>query len=123
VVANHALRKEGNLMIDLLFPQYQGVYVSWSQAMASLVRNQWKLLDAQYAAGIELLDAVTGGAPATRPTLQTLEQYALERTRKGLPPPRQVYEAQNRSRIDWSRFPACARPIDPEVFEGTAHEG
>jgi len=110
-------------MIESMFPQCQGVYEHWSQAVASVVRNQWELLDAQYAAGIELLDAVAGEAAATEATLQTLEQYALARTRQGLPPPRQVYEAQNRSRIDWSLFPEWARPIDPEVFEGTAHEG
>ena len=32
-----------------------------------------------------------------------------------------VYDAQNRGRIDWSRFPEWAWPTDPEVFTG--HEG
>jgi hypothetical protein len=114
-------------MIDLMFPQYQGVREWWSRAFAGLVWNQWKLLDAQYAAGIEALDAVTGH-PAGRPGderagVETLEQYAAERVRKGLPPPRAVYEAQNRARIDWSQFPEWARPVDPEAFEGSSHEG
>jgi len=110
-------------MIDLFFSPCQGVYECWSQTVTSLVGHHWKVLDAQYAAGIELLDTVAGRPAATGPTLQTLEHDALERTRQGLPPPREVYEAQNRSRIDWSQFPEWARPIDPEVFEGTAHEG
>jgi hypothetical protein len=110
-------------MIDLMFPHCQDVYEHWSHAVAGLVWNQWKVLDAQYAAGIELLDAVAGGLAATGATLQTLKENALERTRKGLPPPREVYESQNRGRIDWSQFPEWARPIDPEVFEGSAHEG
>jgi len=110
-------------MIDSLFPQWEGVYERWSQAVAGLVRNQSAVFDAQYAAGIALLDAATGRAAATQPTLQTLEECALERTRQGLPPPRQVYDAPYRTRIDWSRFPEWARPIDPEVFEGTGHEG
>jgi hypothetical protein len=110
-------------MIDLMFPPCQGVCDYWSQAVTRLVRNQWQVLDAQYAAGIELLGAVAGGPAAPGPAQQTLEQHALERVRQGLPPPREAYEAQNRSRIDWARFPAWAWPTDPDAFEGTAHEG
>jgi len=120
-------------MIDVMFPQWPSVYDCWSRAVKGLVQNQWEVLDAHLAAGIELLDAVsrspvsTGpnatGPNATGSRLQSLEQVALERTQKGLSPPREVYDVQNRSRIDWSRFPEWARPIDPDVFEGTAHEG
>jgi hypothetical protein len=95
----------------------------FSRVVTSVMRTQWELLDARYAASIELLDAVAGRPAAPAPAPQDLEQGALERARKGLPPPRHVYEAHNRNQIDWSRFPAWARPIDPEVFEGTAHEG
>src|SRR5262245_54402693 len=104
-----------------IFSQYSAVCECWSQVITSVMRNQWQLLDSPYAAGIELLDAAVGAPTGTRPALQTLEQKALERAHKGLPPPREVYQAQNRSRIDWSQFPEWARPIDPEVFEGTAH--
>ena len=106
----------------LTFPQFGGVSEWWSRAITNLMWHQWKLLDAQYGAGIDLLGAVAG-SPAAPSALETLEQYSLERTRKGLAPPREVYNAQNRGRIDWSRFPEWARPIDPEVFEGSAHEG
>jgi len=106
-----------------MFPQGPSVYDYWSQTLTGLVRNQWEVIDAHYAAGIELLDAVSGNPVATGPKLQTLEQDALKRTQKGLAPPREVYEAQNRNRIDWSQFPEWARPTDPDAFEGTAHEG
>jgi len=115
-------------MINVMFPQWPSIYDCWSRAVRGAVRNQWEVLDAHFAAGIEILDAVSGSPVATRPNvtgprLQTLEQEALERTQKGLSPPREVYDVQNRSRIDWSRFPEWARPIDPDAFEGTAHEG
>ena len=109
-------------MSDAMLPHYRSVCESWSRAVTSMMWNQWKLLDAQYGAGIDLLGAVAG-SPAAPSALETLEQYALERTRRGLAPPREVYNAQNRGRIDWSRFPEWARPSDPEVFEGCAHEG
>jgi hypothetical protein len=48
---------------------------------------------------------------------------ATERVQAGLPPPRAIYDTQNRGRIDWSSFPEWARPSDPELFEGTQHEG
>jgi hypothetical protein len=110
-------------MIDLLSPRYRDVCAYWSRAVTRLLWNQWKLLDAQYAAGIELLDTVAGAPAAAAPAKQTLERYALERVQKGLAPPREVYAVPNRGRIDWSRFPDWARPIDPEVFEGCGHEG
>jgi hypothetical protein len=110
-------------MIESMFPQGQGLCEYWSKAVTSVMQNLWEVVDKQYAAGIELLDTVAGRPAATESKLEILERDALERTRKGLPPPRQVYEAQNRSRIDWSQFPEWARPIDPEAFDGTAHEG
>jgi hypothetical protein len=110
-------------MIGQMFPQFPAVCNWWARAVAGLAWNQWRVIDAQYAAGIDLLDAAAGHPAGTATQLQTLEQEALERVSKGLPPPREVYEAQNRGHIDWSRFPDWARPIDPEVFEGSSHEG
>ncbi len=108
-------------MSVLTFPQFGGVSEWWSRAITSWMWQQWKLLDVQYGAGINLLEAVAGQPRLS--DLETLQQCALERTRKGLPPPREIYNVQNRNRIDWSRFPDWARPTDPEAFEGTAHEG
>jgi hypothetical protein len=109
-------------MNDLVSPQLGGVSEWYSRAVTSLMWHQRKILDAQYGAGIELLGTMTG-APAAASALKSLEQRALERVRKGLPPPREVYDAQYRGRVDWSLFPDWARPTDPEVFEGSAHEG
>jgi hypothetical protein len=107
-------------MVNEDFPDYRSTCRVWSHAFTSLLWNHWKLLDAQYRAGIGLLDAVRGAGPAGPPSL---EEMAIERVSKGLPPPREVYEVQNRGRIDWSRFPEWAKPSDPETFEGVGHEG
>jgi hypothetical protein len=110
-------------MFDLMFSPWRGAADYWVRAVESWAWTQWRLCDAQYAAGIDLLDAVAG-PPAVRTTsVQDLERRALERVRRGLPPPREVYEVHNRGRIDWSRFPEWARPTDPEAFEGCGHEG
>jgi hypothetical protein len=121
-------------MIGHVFTDCLGVYRSWTRTVTSLVwQNQWKLLDVQYQAGIRLLDALVGGpaAPETQPprlsedptTSPNLEQRAVERLRQGLAPPREIYEVQHRSHVDWSMLPDWARPMDPELFEGCAHEG
>jgi hypothetical protein len=93
----------------------------------------WRLLASQWEAGLGVLDsllAALGGERTGRPVApeapagaEALEQAALERVRRGLPPPREVYAVPNRDRINWARFPDWARPSDPELFEGSAHEG
>jgi len=52
-----------------------------------------------------------------------LVKLAVERIGKGLAPPREIYQTPYRNQIDWSRFPDWARPTDPEMFEGSSHEG
>jgi hypothetical protein len=52
-----------------------------------------------------------------------LEEHARQRTRQGLAPHREIYDVRNRDRVDWSTLPEWARPSDPELFEGCAHEG
>jgi hypothetical protein len=64
---------------------------------------------------------VPNRSAATGP--EDLQGTARERLQKGLAPPRQIYEVQNRSKIDWATVPDWARPVDPEVFEGCTHEG
>jgi len=56
-------------------------------------------------------------------TMKDLNELAAARVRRGLAPPREIYEVQNRNDIDWSVLPEWARPADPELFEGCAHEG
>lgn len=48
---------------------------------------------------------------------------AIERMRNGYAPPREIYQIQYRSKIDWKQFPSWARPVDPEVYDGCCHEG
>ncbi len=52
-----------------------------------------------------------------------LVHAAQERMRSGFSPPAEIYLVQNRAKIDWSRFPDWARPVDPELFGDSCHEG
>ena len=52
-----------------------------------------------------------------------LVRRARERMKLGLAPPREIYLAPHRDRIDWGEFPDWARPSDPEAFGGNPHEG
>jgi hypothetical protein len=45
------------------------------------------------------------------------------RTRRGLAPPREIYDVRDRDRVAQSTLPEGARPSDPDLFEGCAHEG
>jgi hypothetical protein len=106
----------------------------WSRTLTGAIRCQWNLLDS----GLKAVQAVleppaviptAEGVPPRRATkaagtgVEELIRLALERTRQGLSPPKQIYEAPYRDRIDWSKFPDWARPSDPELFEGSCHEG
>jgi len=56
-------------------------------------------------------------------SVRPLIRLAEQRMRNGLAPPPEIYRIENRRRIDWLRFPAWARPVDPELFDGCCHEG
>jgi hypothetical protein len=62
-------------------------------------------------------------AEESKHDFQKLEALALDRVQKGLAPPNEIYRQPCPNRIDWGKYPAWARPIDPEVFEGAGHEG
>ncbi len=53
----------------------------------------------------------------------SLMRRVHERVSRGLAPPREIYQVQNRGKVDWSKVPEWARPIDPDMFEGCGHEG
>jgi hypothetical protein len=109
----------------------QTVYKHWLSAATTLLACQWQLYEAQFKAGIKILEATLGAppakaepvGPASEGDLQKLERLAAERISQGLAPPREVYLAPYRDRIDWDQFPPWARPSDPELFEGSGHEG
>ncbi|MCA9103226.1 MAG: hypothetical protein KDA63_18855 [Planctomycetales bacterium] len=52
-----------------------------------------------------------------------LIEAAEERIRQGLAPPPEIYQVKYRRRVDWTRFPLWAQPLDPEIFDGCGHEG
>ena len=116
-------------MIDEVIANIRCVNRSWSQVTTGLLRGQWALVDAGFRTADTLLaaaaepPAAVGVAAGPAAGLDALVGYSLERVRKGLPPPRELYDVKHRERIDWLRFPAWARPSDPEAFVGCGHEG
>ncbi len=114
-----------------------GEGASWSQTVTRFLTWQLNLLETQYRVGFDVVEASLGiftGAkeaavrrsdpvPQPRDDLQKLEAQALEQINRGIAPPKEIYSVPYRNRIDWAKFPAWARPIDPEVFEGSGHEG
>ena len=55
--------------------------------------------------------------------ISALVVEAQARMRDGFPPPREIYQIQNRGKIDWTVFPDWARPVSPELYDGCSHEG
>jgi hypothetical protein len=98
---------------------------------------QMNLLETQCQVGFDVVEASLGFFSGTKGTaeersnpdrppevdFQKLEALAIENVQKGFAPPKEIYSVPYRNRMDWSRFPPWARPIDPEVFEGSGHEG
>ncbi len=113
-----------------MFADYWELYHGWSRALTRVAFSPWNLLASQCEAGAGMLDTLlvalrgeqAGPAPAPG-GVDALEREALERVRQGLSPPREIYQVPNRDRINWARFPDWARPSDPELFEGSGHEG
>ena len=116
-------------MIDEVIANFQCVNRYWSRVTTGLLRGQWALVDAGFRTADRLLEAgaeppfPTGAAGPAAEGVDTLVRRALERVGKGLPPPRELYDVKYRDQIDWLRFPAWARPSDPEAFTGCGHEG
>jgi hypothetical protein len=109
-------------------------FPDWSRAVTGMLECQWELLQAPCRLGLTFMETVLCGSagspdrPAPRASaveedVQGLQRQALERLRKGLAPPSQIYDVRYRNRIDWLAFPAWARPNDPDLYEGCGHEG
>jgi hypothetical protein len=111
----------------------QTAYQCWAHTVAGVLTWPLQLLETQCRLGLEIAEAAVRipGGPQTGPDagprvadeLRRLEGLAVERAQKGLAPPREIYRAPYRDRVDWSRLPEWARPIDPEVFQDCGHEG
>ena len=112
-------------------PRTTTVYEPWMEAVKSLVTFQWKLVEVQCQAGVSIMESAFRGVtncssqekPAPPVAFAQLEQIAAARINQGFAPPREIYQFPHRNRIDWASFPDWARPSDPEMFEGSAHEG
>jgi len=110
-------------MTGSMFTQMEALRQSWSRTITSVVWGNWLMLDTGFRAAQTVLAGrapVAGGATGGSEGLMSL---ALERTKKGLAPPREVYLTPLRNQIDWKAFPEWARPSDPDLFEGCGHEG
>jgi hypothetical protein len=104
-----------------------------SRAVTDVMWNQWRWLVGQCQFGFTMWGAVMKSCAARESVPGrkdevaggpvNLEQQTLERLRRGAAPPREIYDVQNRGRIDWSTVPDWARPSDPDLFEGCSHEG
>jgi len=120
-----------------MLTNYQRNYQFLSKAVTNMSGNQWHLLATQSQLGINLWKAMLGVFPTvgssvepqgevaaseSASTAASLESRATERLKSGFAPPREIYDVQNRGRIDWTSLPDWARPVDPDLFEG-GHEG
>jgi hypothetical protein len=125
-------------MTETMFTHVRSLHSCWAEAVTEVLRTPWLVLDVSYRmsntlwkATLPLLTgseprhgaAVEASVPVTPAATAQLVERATERLAKGLAPPREIYEAQNRGRVDWLRVPEWARPADPELFEGCVHEG
>jgi hypothetical protein len=120
-------------MIEDVLANIHSVNRSLSRVTTGLLRGQWAWVDAGFRTADRLLGAaaepLAAAAVVTRPgaegpgELGALVGRALERVRKGLPPPRELYDVKFREQVDWFRFPEWARPSDPEAYAGCGHEG
>lgn len=120
-------------MSQLLQQPTEKLFLNWSHWVHDLLGYQWKLWRVQCQIGIGIMESVLTSTPgesvvreesdADVAKLHELERLAGERARRGLPPPREIYDTPYRERINWAAFPAWARPTDPELFEECSHEG
>jgi hypothetical protein len=84
------------------------------------------VVDTGLRAARAVFAAAAPSPPAPKPAktgTEDLIAVAVARMKKGLAPPREIYQTPYRDRINWSEFPEWARPCDPELFEGSGHEG
>jgi hypothetical protein len=119
-------------MAETMLPNLRMFRQYWSHTVKSMMLSQlWMLKTGLQAAQTALTplatvpqgtDTPAASVPVASQT-QDIIRRATERMRKGLAPPREVYQAPYRNLVDWSRFPDWARPSDPEMFEGSGHEG
>jgi hypothetical protein len=112
-------------MTNELCGDWLDVYRCWSQTLANVVSGQLGLLTAPPRVAGQVLDGMLHVLATRRSAAQPgeLERQVVERVRQGRAPPPEIYDVHNRDRVDWTRLPDWARPVDPELFGGNPHEG
>jgi hypothetical protein len=113
-------------MIEQIVPDMKAFRQSWTSTVTSLMWGQWIVLDTGFRTAQAIFQAASappGAVSAKHSKKDELVSRAVERMKKGLAPPREIYQAPYRNQIDWSQFPDWARPSDPEMYEGCGHEG
>ena len=115
--------------------RYQRRY--WGQTLSALFRCYGVVLDAQLAIAQQTLqataDAVGAGTAVAASGEEThskagdsvaaIAEAVERRVGAGLSPPPEAHLVPYRNKIDWSRYPDWARPADPDMFDGSGHEG
>lgn len=117
-------------MAEQTFPTLKVLQHYWSRTLLSALRSQWIMLETGLLTARSMVQTATPArtrdVPVSRASTavpQDLIGNAVQRMKNGLAPPREIYLAPYRNLIDWSSFPEWARPSDPEMYEGTSHEG
>ncbi len=103
----------------------------WTEQMTRAMFLPWQIYLGSWEQGVRnlafskssTLPEKKGTLPLKHRTPKEVEKVARERIEKGYAPPAEIYLSPIREQIDWSNFPLWARPSDPELFEGSAHEG
>jgi hypothetical protein len=111
--------KERSIMVDTTIAELDELRLTCWRAVTSIWWGHWAIVDA----GLQATQTVLATAAPAPAAAEGLAERALARAKKGLAPPREVYQSPCRDRINWAEFPAWARPCDPELFEGCSHEG
>jgi hypothetical protein len=115
--------KGRSIMVDTTIAELDDLRLTCWRAVTSLWWGHWAIVDAGLQVTQTVLATAAPAPPPVSPVSEGLAERALARAKKGLAPPREVYQAPYRDRITWAEFPAWARPCDPELFEGCSHEG
>ncbi len=111
-------------MVDSTIHELEDLRQSWSHAVTSLLWSQWLMLEAGFQATQSILATAAPAADnEVAEATAGLAARALARVKQGLAPPPELYLAPYRDRINWAEFPEWAKPSNPELYEGCAHEG
>jgi hypothetical protein len=117
------LLQEATVMFEGILTNCMTGYERLAQSFIRWSWDQWQCAGTAWKMGLEAWKVMIPITPSPGHEAESLEQKALERMKSGYAPPREIYDIRNRQRIDWTQVPEWAQPSDPELFEGSGHEG